>query len=651
MKKSFLALLVASLMLVGCATNVTPAGSEGSQGGSESQGSESQGSGSQGSDSQGSGSQGSGSQGGGDVVIPTEEGKVTFYFELASSSVALPSWAGFFLTGAFSSWATAVADVVELTKLEGSDNVYYGMWATADAIRDGSYQLTVGYKADAGAPSSGVDWTFKSVECAAYEFGSNPEFEVVDGKANLGTHTWEAMPSNPADAAISNLTLSVPFTAAVPEYIDIYLVGSAPFSWSMGADETKMTPSADRKTWTMVIDTIIGNTYEIKVMANYTGETGWDHTILDDGATGNYALGVLKTWGNNYTCNLAEDAWLPNNVFDIDWATFMPELGAKHAVSLKVVFDAAITLEKVYLIGNFTDWAEQELATTDNLTYTYDAGQLAEGFEMQFGVCADTGWHRALKLGGNNNTAVVGDADLEVVLTAGEGAAAFLNAATGTETDWVNFEVGTIVDSQGTREYVADGLANLASAKANDSIEFYGKILGQYGNQNEYYVAYGQHAIDVYQVALPEGIAVGDVVKVAGKISIYKGLIEVANATYTAAPNVVVPATTPLAVDGTNFSFDALSLPCVVEGTVKEGTAIDGTANKTVKIVVGDQEIAVFVKKNIGLDYAALNTALGTTGATVKLAGFVAIFDGASTVDYATSTGYQVVAPSVVPAA
>ena len=638
MKKSFLALLVASLMLVGCATNVTPAGSEGSQGGSESQGSESQGSES--------------SQGGGDVVIPTEDGKVTFYFELASSSVALPSWAGFFLTGAFSGWETAVADVVELTKLEGSDNVYYGMWATADAITDGSYQLTVGYKADAGAPSSGVDWTFKSVECAAYEFGSNPEFEVVDGKANLGTHTWEAMPSNPADAAISNLTLSVPFTAAVPEYVDIYLVGGAPFSWAMD-DACKMTPSADRKTWTMTIATIIGNTYEIKVMANYTGEHGWDHTILDNGSGGNYSLGVLKTWGNNYTCNLAEDNWQENNVFDIDWATFMPELGEKHNVTLKVVFDAAITQDAIKVAGNFNDWTAAAMTTTDNLTYTYAVGQLAEGFEMQFGVFP-IDWHRALKLGGDNNKAKVGDADLEVVLTAGEGAAAFLNAATGTEAenDYANFVAGTIVDSEGTHQYVEDGLANLATAKNNDPIEFYGKILGQYGNQNEYYVAFGQHAIDVYKTALPEGIAVGDIVKVSGKISIYKGLVEVAEgATYTAAPNVVVPATTPLALDGTNFSFDALSLPCVVEGTVKEGTAIDGTANKTVKIVVGDKEIAVFVKKSINLDYAALNTALGTTGATVKLAGFVAIYDSASTVDYATSTGYQVVAPSVVPAA
>ncbi|MFA6377862.1 MAG: hypothetical protein WCW63_04460, partial [Acholeplasmataceae bacterium] len=65
-------------------------------------------------------------------------------------------------------------------------------------------------------------------------------------------------------------------------------------------------------------------------------------------------------------------------------------------------------------------------------------------------------------------------------------------------------------------------------------------------------------------------------------------------------------------------------------------------------VTVGTVDVKVYVKKSAGLDYVALNTALGTTGNAVSFTGYVAIFDGAATVDYATSTGYQLVAPQVV---
>ena len=108
--------------------------------------------------------------------------------------------------------------------------------------------------------------------------------------------------------------------------------------------------------------------------------------------------------------------------------------------------------------------------------------------------------------------------------------------------------------------------------------------------------------------------------------------------------------TTRLSYTGGAFAKALLSRPVQLTGTVKEGKAITGSANVTVVVTVGTKDVNIYIKKSYGLDYTALNTALGTssTGAIVTLKGYVAIYDGASTVNYETSTGYQIVSPSVV---
>jgi hypothetical protein len=187
------------------------------------------------------------------------------------------------------------------------------------------------------------------------------------------------------------------------------------------------------------------------------------------------------------------------------------------------------------------------------------------------------------------------------------------------------------------------------SGKAGDAIDVKGVYVGAYGNKtNEWYVANGDYAVYLYQVNIPSGLAVGDSVRIQGKLGVFKGLIQVAKdgATVTKIDETITYNS--LSYTGGAFTKAQLSRPVQLTGTVKEGKAIASGSNTSVVVTVGTTDVTIYVKKSYGLDYTALNTALGTTGATVTLKGFVGIYDGAATVDYATSTGYQVVNPSVV---
>ena len=172
--------------------------------------------------------------------------------------------------------------------------------------------------------------------------------------------------------------------------------------------------------------------------------------------------------------------------------------------------------------------------------------------------------------------------------------------------------------------------------------------VGAYGNKtNEWYVANGDYALYLYQVNIPAGVSIGDSVRIQGNLGVYKGLIQVVSgATVEEVADVISYNT--LSYTGGAFTKAQLSRPVQLTGQVKSAVAIDGNANKSVTVTVGTTDVTVYVKKSYGLDYAALNAAFGTAGATVTLKGYVAIYDNAGTVDYATSTGYQVVSPVVV---
>ncbi len=186
------------------------------------------------------------------------------------------------------------------------------------------------------------------------------------------------------------------------------------------------------------------------------------------------------------------------------------------------------------------------------------------------------------------------------------------------------------------------------SGKVGDAIDVKGAYVGAYGSKtNEWYVANGDYAVYLYQVAIPSGVSIGDSVRIQGNLGVYKGLIQVVSgATVTKIDETITY--NALSYTGGAFTKAQLSRPVQLTGTVKEGKAIASGSNTSVVVTVGTTDVTIYVKKNYGLDYTALNTALGTTNNTVTIKGYVAIYDGAATVNYATSTGYQVVSPVVV---
>lgn len=276
--------------------------------------------------------------------------------------------------------------------------------------------------------------------------------------------------------------------------------------------------------------------------------------------------------------------------------------------------------------GSIEAVAGNEFKIRANGAWTY-----AWGFDavtdVAEGVISDVGGNIGAVADGTYNISIVAPAELSLIS----------NTLTSFE---ITFEpAGEVVNP----------LLAVYDAAIGAAVEFDGIYLGKYGTlTSDLYVGNGDMAVDVYGgIGLPEGIAVGDKVHVVGVAAAYKGLVEVTPSAITLAPEAVVAPVTTVALDGT-WNKLMLSRPATLAGTVKTGVAIDGTANVTVTVTVGTVDVKVYVKKTSGLDYAALNTALGTTGNAVSLKGYVAIYDGAATVDYATSTGYQLVAPEVV---
>ena len=276
--------------------------------------------------------------------------------------------------------------------------------------------------------------------------------------------------------------------------------------------------------------------------------------------------------------------------------------------------------------GDVEAVAGNEFKIRANGAWTYSWG-FAAVTEVAAGVISDIGGNIGAVADGTYHISIVAPAQLSLI-----------------SQDLISFEI-----TFEPADEVVNPLVAVYDAAIGDAVEFDGIYLGKYGTlTSDLYVGNGDMAVDVYGgIGLPEGIAVGDKVHVVGVAAAYKGLVEVTPSAITLAPEAVVPAVTTVALDGT-WNKLMLSRPATLAGTVKAGVAIDGTADVTVTVTVGTVDVKVFVKKSAGLDYVALNTALGTTGNAVSLTGYVAIYDGAATVNYATSTGYQLVAPQVV---
>ena len=342
-------------------------------------------------------------------AVPVEDGKVTFYFEMADveGAAEIPSYCNVFLTGAFAGWKTAVGEAVTMQRLAEDSNVWYGQWeGDATTLEDKGYQLTVGYSADSGSMSTGVNWSYKSEECkeASGESGvENASFELsADGKtAALGQHHWEEVPG--PVVKVEDVTVSITLSEAVPEWTTIYMPGSIN-GWVCNASDA-MTPDTARKVWSIHYDELNLGNYEVKVIAEYTQDTradgnswGWANVILDNGEGGNYSLNVLRA-NAHHTISLNERA-NDGEAFKFDAGLF-PDPTKISKGNFKVALGAALDTTvnaKWYVIGSFTGWKAVELSiSADKKELTASFPRLIWDTDAQFGICADDGWHIAVK--------------------------------------------------------------------------------------------------------------------------------------------------------------------------------------------------------------------------------------------------------------
>lgn len=327
---------------------------------------------------------------GGDVDVPVEEGKVTFYFTMGEGSVEIPEYCGIFLTGKFTDWATDISAVCEMKQL-GDTNTYYGTFAVAEDLTDFGYQLTLGYSAESGAPKVGVNWEYKSDECKAASGESGQEnltYTIVDGKANIGTHTFSTAPG--PVVTVSNFDVSITLAEAVPTWVNLYMPGNLRNNWATSPELDVMTPSADRKTWTIHVGEVTVGTYSIKVIAEYADCTSfsWKTTILDDGAGQNYTLMVLRSAANG-VININEEEGVEAYPADFSLLPDKSQLATVNAQFVVSLTDTALPEGVLGLAikGNFDGWAGHALTITTSETgmvFTYTYENLLEG-NYQFG--------------------------------------------------------------------------------------------------------------------------------------------------------------------------------------------------------------------------------------------------------------------------
>ncbi len=206
----------------------------------------------------------SGNSGSETAEVPTEAGKVTYYFTMTADSVAIPEHAGIFITGGAWGWATGEGSEM-FTRLNDT-NIYYLITdknpktegATADQEYD--FQLVVGLTQASGAASWGLQWndSYKSAQCAEVAYPDNPKFEWAEGadKVNLGEHTFTAAP--PAPVSVKT-TLKATFTEALPEGAQVLVIGSL-----NGWNGEAMTSNDGGKTWELAVE-LLANEYEYKI--------------------------------------------------------------------------------------------------------------------------------------------------------------------------------------------------------------------------------------------------------------------------------------------------------------------------------------------------------------------------------------------------
>ena len=274
--------------------------------------------------------------------VPTEEGKFTWFLTLSEESLEIPSYVSIFVTGGATNWATGV-DAIELRPLEGT-NVWYAISdydpedtpAEIEAQKL-EYGAVLGYNATSGlgASAQGLQWvdSYKSNECLAFAYPTNAAFTVDGNKINLGTHTFATVPGAPTQ--LEKVTFTVELAEALPEGWEVLMPGSHTGWNNKYGDHLKMTPSEDRKTWSLTVSNLTAGEYVYKILAAKVGSQTEGEDIgcwsnLTVGATeANESIELTGMDNNNVVALRGEPASFPESLFTaakLDQVTFKVEL-------------------------------------------------------------------------------------------------------------------------------------------------------------------------------------------------------------------------------------------------------------------------------------------------------------------------------------
>ncbi len=378
-----------------------------------------------------------------------------------------------------------------------------------------------------------------------------------------------------------------------------------------------------------------------------------DGTYASDGWTDAFGYTTITKVVDKDGVEVTKDDY----VSDADDHNIMLEKGGSIKLTMDVTDPTAVSMvvqyvsvfevtapEYISLVGNIASKGVTFAEVTD-----IDLTSSEEGFKWDIDVTLTEG--DEFKLRANHDWAVsygaanLGEYPEGITALEGEGG----NIGVSVTADYhITFSVMTKkIDITVNGGVVVNPLTAVYEAAVGDAVEFDAVYLSTHGSYN--FFAHGSMGVVVYQygLALPDGTAAGDVLHVTGTVGVYKGLVQVVTATATAS-EAQVTAKTDTVWNGEAFGKTDLGKSLTMTGTVLETYQGDSTVNATVKIEVNGVALPVYINKNMAtLDYTSLATAL-VAGQTVTLKGYLSIFDGAAEVDYTTSTGYQLIFPSVV---
>lgn len=340
--------------------------------------------------------------------------------------------------------------------------------------------------------------------------------------------------------------------------------------------------------------------------------------------------------------------------------------------TLDIKYNSFIEAEKtqyVSAIGTFNDWAEWQEGATDNSEIEFTkqgetnvwSADITFEANAQFKIRVNHKWgfsYGYYDLDLYPQDAITGSKNPEtdeydgniLVLVAGTYQVDFFDDTHKINIVLKTTDSGDSGEDGGQVTPAVNPLKAVYDAAVGETVEFDAVYLKSDGSYH--FFANGDMGITVYKygLTLPAGTMTCDPLHVKGKVSVYNGLIQVDPTEITECENYV-EWNSNMVYNGEALTKYDLSKQVSVTGIVKTAYTYTAGQNGSAYITVGSGDNAVdfqvYIKKNANLAYEDLQSSL-TVGSLVTLVGYISIYDSAATVNYATSTGYQLTFPTVV---